>query len=247
MYIAIILLDFEPGTYTISVAANAPYCNGAIASPTLNILEKSAVYLTITTQGNPNLEGQRLEIIATLFYNGTEGLAVPNQHILFFVTIYYVNGTIEVRDDTSQYDTTNTGGVASWGFEIPSGNIEKIVIRAEYAGSRVNWNASIVREVSVGTNPLMLLLSFFFINPVGQMIVLSIVFLGIVATAYNKRVKPKKRAARTSLENQLQMFRDLETLRHFMAVYLDRGTCVFYHPFTDERIQPDLISGFIAA
>ncbi|MCK4566453.1 MAG: hypothetical protein KAU48_04000, partial [Candidatus Thorarchaeota archaeon] len=41
--------------------------------------------------------------------------------------------------------------------------------------------------------------------------------------------------------------RDLETLRHFMAVYLDRGTCVFYHPFTDERIQPDLISGFIAA
>jgi DNA-binding Lrp family transcriptional regulator len=43
------------------------------------------------------------------------------------------------------------------------------------------------------------------------------------------------------------MFKDLETVRHFMAVYLDRGTCVFYHPFTDERIQPDLISGFIAA
>jgi DNA-binding Lrp family transcriptional regulator len=79
------------------------------------------------------------------------------------------------------------------------------------------------------------------------MIVFSILLLGIVATAYNKRVKPKKRLARQSLENQLQMFRDLESLRHFMAVYLDRGTCVFYHPFTDERIQPDLISGFIAA
>ncbi|MGY5880310.1 MAG: Lrp/AsnC family transcriptional regulator, partial [Candidatus Thorarchaeota archaeon] len=91
------------------------------------------------------------------------------------------------------------------------------------------------------------ILAFFINNPIGNMLALSIILLGIVVTAYNKRVKPKKRAARASLENQLQMFRDLETLRHFMAVYLDRGTCVFYHPFTDERIQPDLISGFIAA
>jgi DNA-binding Lrp family transcriptional regulator len=84
-------------------------------------------------------------------------------------------------------------------------------------------------------------------NDFGRMLAISIILLGVVVTAYNKRVKPKKRAARASLENQLQIFRDLETLRHFMAVYLDRGTCVFYHPFTDERIQPDLISGFIAA
>jgi hypothetical protein len=77
--------------------------------------------------------------------------------------------------------------------------------------------------------------------------VLSIAILGIVAAAYNRGIKPKKKAARRSLENQLQMFNDLETVQHFMAVYLDRGTCVFYHPFTEERIQPDLISGFIAA
>ena len=90
-------------------------------------------------------------------------------------------------------------------------------------------------------------LSFFFLHTAGRLILISFAVLAIVATAYNKSVKPKKRAARSSLENQLQMFRDLETLRHFMAIYLDRGTCVFYHPFTDERIQPDLISGFIAA
>ena len=32
-----------------------------------------------------------------------------------------------------------------------------------------------------------------------------------------------------------------------MAVYLNRGTCVFYHPFRESRIQADLISGFISA
>jgi hypothetical protein len=36
-------------------------------------------------------------------------------------------------------------------------------------------------------------------------------------------------------------------LRHFIAVYLNRGTCVFYHPFSESRIQADLISGFISA
>ncbi|MHA1613573.1 MAG: hypothetical protein ACTSYJ_01935, partial [Candidatus Thorarchaeota archaeon] len=101
--------------------------------------------------------------------------------------------------------------------------------------------------VAIGSNPLMLVLSFLFFTDIGRLLVATLLVLGIVATAYNKKVKPRKRAARDSLENQLQMFRDLETLRHFMAVYLDRGTCVFYHPFTDERIQPDLISGFIAA
>ncbi|MGY5870947.1 MAG: hypothetical protein RTV72_01740 [Candidatus Thorarchaeota archaeon] len=246
VYTRVILLDFDPGTYTITVVANAPFCNEATESPSLQILAKSAVYLSLTTEGDPSAQGQVLSIIATLRYNGTD-IVVPDENIHFVVTIYYVNGTIEIRDSSTQYDTTNDDGDAIWGFEIPSGSIDRISILAEYVGSRVIWDTSLNYEVGVGANPLLLILSFFFMSDIGRMIVASMIILGIVATAYNKRVKPKKRAARASLENQLQMFRDLETLRHFMAVYLDRGTCVFYHPFTDERIQPDLISGFIAA
>jgi len=248
VYERVILLDFDPGTYTITVVANGPFCNEASQSPALEIRAKSAVYLTLTTEGDPSLAGQRLEIIATLLFNGTDNTPVPNEIIVFTVTIYFVNGTVEVLSNPSiQRDRTNDAGVASWGFDIPSGNIERIQIQAEYIGSREIWATSLTQDVSVGTNPLMLLISFFFFEDIGRMILLSFIVLGVVATAYNKKVKPKKRLARLSLENQLQMFRDLESLRHFMAVYLDRGTCVFYHPFTDERIQPDLISGFIAA
>ncbi len=246
VYVREIILDFDPGTYTLTAVANAPYCNEAIEAPVLNIIAKDAVYLSLKTEGDPSVEGQLLSIIATLHFNGTDN-AVPNMNIHFIVTILYVNGTIEVRDSPSQYDTTNIEGVASWGFEIPSGNIESITVEAEYLGNREKWATSLQYVVAIGSNPLMLVLSFFFFTEIGRMLVGSILILGIVVAAYNKKVKPKKRAARDSLENQLQMFRDLETLRHFMAVYLDRGTCVFYHPFTDERIQPDLISGFIAA
>ncbi len=247
VYVREILLDFDPGTYTITAVANAPYSNEATESQVLDIMAKDAVYLSLTTEGDPSVEGQVLSIIATLLYNGTVNPPVQNVNIYFIVTIYYVNGTVEVRDNPSQYDTTNDAGVASWGFEIPSGNIESITIEAEYTGSQDKWATSLQYVVAIGSNPLMLALTFFFFTDIGRLLVATILILGIVATAYNKKVKPRKRAARDSLENQLQMFRDLETLRHFMAVYLDRGTCVFYHPFTDERIQPDLISGFIAA
>ncbi len=245
-YVREILLDFNPGMYTINVVANAPFCNEAINSSTLTIQAKDHVYLSLTTEGDPSAEGQILSIIATLTYNES-GVGVPNENIHFIVTIHYSNGTIELRDDATQFDTTNTVGVATWGLEIPAGIIESISIEAEYLGSRVIWDTSLTYEVAVGANPLIAVLSFFIMDDVGRLLTLSIILLGVVATAYNKKVKPKKRAARASLENQLQMFRDLETLRHYMAVYLDRGTCVFYHPFTDERIQPDLISGFIAA
>lgn len=245
-YTCEILLDFDPGTYTLDIVANAQFCNEELAARPLEILAKDAVYLSLTTEGDPSVEGQLLSIIATLRYNGTD-IEVPNMNIHFIVTILYVNGTEEVRDDPLQYDTTNDDGVASWGFEIPSGTIESITVEAMYPGSRDKWATSLQYVVAIGSNPLMLILSFLFFTDIGRLLVATLLVLGIVATAYNKKVKPRKRAARDSLENQLQMFRDLETLRHFMAVYLDRGTCVFYHPFTDERIQPDLISGFIAA
>jgi len=247
VYERIIFLNFDPGTYTFTVVATGPDCNDASQTSAFEVIAKSAVFITLTTEGDPSLAGQRLEIIATLRFNGTE-IAVQNEIIIFTVIIYFANGTVEMLDNPAiQRDRTNDAGVASWGFDIPSGNIEYIWILAEYEGSRINWDADLTQEVRVGTNPILLLLSFFFVNQIGQMIVVSMIVLGVVATAYNKKVKPKKRLARLSLENQLQMFRDLESLRHFMAVYLDRGTCVFYHPFTEERIQPDLISGFIAA
>lgn len=246
VYTTEIVLDVSPGEHTISVTANAQFCNEATASPSLTILAKKAVYLSIRTEGDPSAQGQVLSIIATLRYNESD-FPVTNVNVYFVVTVFYANGTIEMHDSLAQFDTTNTEGVASWGFEIPSGTIENIRVEAFFNGDRDKWGTHLTQFVAVTVNPILLVLSFFFMTNIGRLIVISIVILAVIATGYNKSIKPKKRAARSSLENQLQIFRDLETLRHFMAIYLDRGTCVFYHPFTEERIQPDLISGFIAA
>ena len=245
IYVIEIVLDVAPGTYTISVTATEQLANPAADTVELTVNNKLAVHLELRYEGNPSLEGQLVSLIATLAYNDTEQ-AVIGELVHFVVTITFANGTVQIMDRPNQYDTTNTDGIAQWSFYVPGGNIESIEAEAHYYGSRILWSTQ--KTITVGgTSPIIAVLFFFFGTTMGQLVVGSIAIVGIVAAAYNRRVKPKKRAALTSLENQLQMFIDLESLRHFMAVYLDRGTCVFYHPFTDERIQPDLISGFIAA
>lgn len=50
-----------------------------------------------------------------------------------------------------------------------------------------------------------------------------------------------------TLNYRLQRFLDLDSLSHFLIVYKESGGCLFYHPFKETEIQPDLISGFISA
>ena len=50
-----------------------------------------------------------------------------------------------------------------------------------------------------------------------------------------------------TLNYRLQRFLDLDALSHFLIVYKGSGGCLFYHPFKETEIQPDLISGFISA
>ncbi|MHA3964538.1 MAG: hypothetical protein AM325_013470 [Candidatus Thorarchaeota archaeon SMTZ1-45] len=245
VYTIEITLDLDPGDYTIYVSAFAEYAAYATNQAAFTVNAKEYVYLEVTFDGNL-IAGQFMEIIATLRSNNTGNPAIPGETIRFEVSVYFENGTVLHYTGPTMIDSTNTEGVASVGFEVPFGNVDRLTARAIYDGSRTRWGTERTEVAGVEVSLLSLLLAFF-TSGVGLMIVISMALLGIVATGYNKAVKPRKRAARLSLENQLQMFKDLETVQHFMAVYLDRGTCVFYHPFTEDRIQPDLISGFIAA
>ncbi|MFW9980549.1 MAG: hypothetical protein ACFFE3_01370, partial [Candidatus Thorarchaeota archaeon] len=245
VYTREIVLDSSPGSYTIEVSASAQYAVTATSQTDFTVLAKEAVYLEVTFDGDL-IAGQFMEIIATLRSNNTGNPPIIGELIRFEVSVYFDNGTVLQYTGPTMTDSTNSEGVASVGFTVPFGNVDRLTARAIYDGSRTRWSAEKTENAGVDVSPLSLLLAFF-TSGVGLMIVFAIALLGIVATGYNRAIKPKKKAAKRGLENQLQMFKDLETVQHFMAVYLDRGTCVFYHPFTEERIQPDLISGFIAA
>jgi len=245
VYVVNVTLNVANGTYTIEAFASALHAAYATDQSTLRVEAKEAVYIEIRFAPPQVVAGQFMEVRATLWSNDSEE-TVAGIEILFRISIYYQNGTVIHYTDSGMTDVTNLEGVATYGFDVPEGQIERLSATASYAGSRTRWNAETTETTGVQVSIIALFMSFL-MSDIGLMMVVSIVLLGIVAAGYNRGVKPKKRAARLSLENQLQMFKDLESVQHFMAVYLDRGTCVFYHPFLEDRIQPDLISGFIAA
>ena len=241
-----ITLDLIPGDYTIDAVSSALYAVPGSAQTTLTVTPKRILHIIVEFDPLHVVAGQFMQVRAILLTNETIPQPVPGFTIRFEISIFFTNGTSIHYRNPSMFDTTNTQGIATFGFDVPEGQIDRLTATAIYDGNRENWSVEKIASTGVGANVLSLLFAFL-TSDIGIMIILSIALLGIVAAGYNKGIKPKKRAAKVGLENQLQMFKDLETVQHFMAVYLDRGTCVFYHPFTDERIQPDLISGFIAA
>ncbi|RDE13109.1 MAG: hypothetical protein C4K49_09020, partial [Candidatus Thorarchaeota archaeon] len=167
---------------------------------------------------------------------------VPGAYIIFRVTIEYENGTRMLSEDSYP---TNAEGEASWAFPIPLG-VDYLDVEANYAGALNRWSTSSTRRFEV-TPTLFAQLLLFLTSTPGLMMLGTVIVAAVATTAYNKSHKPKVRAAKLSMEQQLQAFKDLGSLKHFIAVYVGRGTCVFYHPFAEARIQADLISGFIAA
>ncbi|MFW9789030.1 MAG: hypothetical protein ACFFE1_15225 [Candidatus Thorarchaeota archaeon] len=240
-----VTLDLAPGSYIMYASGSAQFANSETNQADLIVEAKDVVHIQIVFEPPQVVAGELMVVRATLINNATLD-AVSGIDIHFAISIFYANGTVLTYDDASQMDRTNNEGIATYSFEIPEGQIESLSATATYDGEREIWGTSTTKTTGVTVGILSLLFSFL-MSDIGLMIILSFVVLGIVAAAYNRGVKPKKKAAKRSLENQLHMFKDLETVQHFMAVYLDRGTCVFYHPFTEDRIQPDLISGFIAA
>ncbi|MFW9963758.1 MAG: carboxypeptidase-like regulatory domain-containing protein [Candidatus Sifarchaeia archaeon] len=245
VYAVTITLNIAPGEYTINAVGSAQYAAYAADQSSLTVNDKEVLHIILTFAPPRVVAGQFMEVRATLMSNRTENV-VSGELIYFEILITFANGTVIHYTDASMVDTTNNEGVATYGFDVPEGQIESLTATAWFVGSRIRWSAETTRTTGVEVSILALVFAFL-TSRIGIMIIFSLALLGIVATGYNRGIKPKKRAARLSLENQLQMFKDLETVQHFMAIYLDRGTCVFYHPFTEERIQPDLISGFIAA
>jgi hypothetical protein len=241
VYSTTIFLDFTPGSHIVTIDASAEFCNPCQEQPTLTVVAKTHVYIVLIVVGAS--EGQSAQIEATLRDNATDG-PVSGVTLYFEISIIFRNGTILVDEDIHAFPT-NEKGVASFAYLIPQ-DAERLEVVARYPGTPPVWGTDTFLSAPVSPGILAMVMTFI-LTPPGMYIVLGFVVLAVVSAFYQKRVKPRRRAALDSLERQLQDFADLETLRHFMAVYLDRGTCVFYHPFAEERIQPDLISGFIAA
>jgi len=239
-YAASIWLQLSPGEYVVTYTAEAKGCHSNTTTSVLVITEKYAVTIEPDLPTSAT-EGSAITLGATIRRADT-GDPLAGVILTFTVVSRMDNGTI-LTDTLS--DTTNPEGYASQAFLVPM-DVTNITVTITYAGSDQYWSAHAESQ----TIPVQK--SFFPpLSPEVQFLLrlaaLSLVLLSVGYVVYAKKHKPKKLRRQEEIATQLQRFYDLASLRHFMAVYKNRGTCVFYYPFTEERIQPDLISGFITA
>ena len=244
-----ILLDLTPTTYVVNIRATADFCVEATTQISLEVLTKRTVSILFSEQFlaiESVVERGTLPIDIILWDNSTD-TPFAGEDVIIKVEVSYLNDTIRIENNTV---TTNAQGEASWAVLIHHGGdvpATGIIITIQFERQRDKWNTQRIRtDIRVTRSAVDEVLRFFS-SDIGIMAILAMFFLAVVAVGYRKGIKPKRIARRMSLEEQLLAFQDLDALKHFMAVYRGRGTCVFYHPFGKERIQADLISGFISA
>jgi hypothetical protein len=133
VYFIEIVLDVSPGDYTIDVSASAVFAVTATSQTPFRVDPKEEVYLEITFDGDL-IAGQFMEIQATLRDNDSN--PVQGETIRFEVSVLFDNGTIVVYNAGTMTDQTNAEGVASVGFEVPFGNVDKLTAHALFDGTQ---------------------------------------------------------------------------------------------------------------
>ncbi len=241
MYRYSLNLTFAPMTYVVTFHASATGCYSNSTTASVIVDAKRVVYIVLSDI-RP-VQGQAVAIGAYLFENGTDN-PLQQATLDFTVIARLANGTQLTHHFSA---ITNSQGYASQAYTVPRDAVSLTVI-VRYAGTNSIMKASFTSaSITVSPPSLIQQLFEFLTGRVGLPIIIALLVMSSSAAYYNRRRRVKKRTRRQRLESQIKEFRDLGSLRHFMAVYANRGTCVFYYPFTEQRIQADLISGFISA
>ncbi|MFX0046495.1 MAG: hypothetical protein ACFE8Z_11655, partial [Candidatus Hermodarchaeota archaeon] len=232
--------SYPPGSYTVEIIASALNCNSTRRMGNLTILSKVHTLLMLV-----DLDTDIIGNVIPVTVNASRsGVPIAGLTITVYARFNVTDGdsTLVFRSDETDVD-----GVAEVNIDVPA-SATAAYVWAEYAGSREEWPASTeMVPVSVTPQNILGILLFLIQQPL-VLALLAVVFVVVgTRSLWKGKLQPRRFAAKSALEKQLEAFMELEMVQHFMAVYTDRGTCVFYHPFAQSRIQPDLISGFIAA
>ncbi len=232
--------SYPPGNYTFEIIASAQNCDSTRKMGNLTVLAKVHTLLMLV-ELDANIIGN---VIPVTVNASRSGVPVAGLTITVFARFNVSDGQTTL---VFKWDETDLNGIAEVNIDVPA-SATGAIVWAEFAGSRQEWPASSTPVlVTVTPQNILGILLFLIQQPLVLFLLTVVVVVVGTRSLWKGKLQPRRFAAKTALEKQLEAFMELEMVQHFMAVYTDRGTCVFYHPFAQSRIQPDLISGFIAA
>jgi len=202
----------------------------------LTVRSKYQVNISILSQPTEVTAGNEVSITLKLqFNNGTEWISLSNKQIA--ITPYF-DGTAS----NIFYKISDANGETIFTV-TPGTNVKNMSIQIQLPGT-YNYTTANLNISNIKINPA------FSIEDILPYIIIGIIGLAAVAIsvmAYRKVIVPKKRAKQKVLTEVKTMFEDAVNLEHILVLYKGSGTCIFFRSFGSEKIDPDLISGFISA
>ncbi|MHA1636561.1 MAG: hypothetical protein ACTSUB_00955, partial [Candidatus Thorarchaeota archaeon] len=241
VYSVRVYLHIDPDDYTVTFTASANGCESDSTTATLTVQAK-AQYVLVLDVSTPQ-EGVSLGVTVTVTMAGE---SVSGLTIKVYVRLINEDGSTVL----SESGVTTSEGDTQVNFDIPLGT-DELEVWVEFEGSISEWSvtteADVLSVLPPSSGIVETLTDFFLFTTLGNILMIAIMAAVAGGLVYARVIRPKSRKKQTGKEQQYEKFVALYSLKHFMAVYLNRGTCVFYHPFSVERIQPDLLSGFITA
>ncbi|TXT62570.1 MAG: hypothetical protein BAJALOKI3v1_550024 [Promethearchaeota archaeon] len=230
--------DLSPGFYSMNLTVDAENFEVEPIFFNLTIRNKYQVNITVVDQPSEVTAGNAVSITLKLeYYNDTEWLGLPNTQVIITPSF---DGTA-----SNQFNKISDS-IGEISFSVTPGiNDKNMSIQIEFIGA-YNYTTSSIDITDIQINPapainLEDLLPYIFIG-IG---VLAAV--GISVGVYRGVVLPKKREKQRVLKEVKTMFEDAVNMEHLLVLYKGSGTCIFFRSFGSEKIDPDLISGFISA
>jgi len=187
--------------------------------------------LTLSPLPNEIMQGESLEINATLLINGTP---VADELITFTFTY---EGSDRVDELSAG---TDDAGIATVTLKVPTG-VSKIYVTATYEGT------SYVTEYTTNseTHVISIMTLVWRYAPI-WLSILAIIFGAIIAYQVGYK-RPKLRRLRALWQKSAEKFRDSANLDFLMIILKESGVSVYNYAFKGEDLDYALMGGFLTA
>ncbi|OLS12446.1 MAG: hypothetical protein RBG13Loki_3950 [Promethearchaeota archaeon CR_4] len=227
-----------PGKYTVRLIAEKTDFATSTTDLTLIVLAKNRTVLIPNFSSLPLdiLEGAVIPVSATLTYQANSS-AVPNEEVEFVFELLTASGQEEVKKKA----LTDANGLATVDFQIPAG-VTSFRISANYAGTETIAKA----ETAISSTFIIVTKAQQLMNTLIRLSPYIIAAIGaIVAMSLYTRSRHKK--AERFWDTRVAKLTDVLNIQHVLVIHKDSGTSILSQSMGSEKLDPNLISGFLTA
>jgi hypothetical protein len=230
--------QLSEGNYRINVSATYSGFNIQSSFFNLTLNPKYTVNIIPDAPAEVTAGDDFILTLNVTYYNGTNYIPIANK----LVSITPIFDGIPSTGLSPQL--TNSQGIVS--FQITVGrDVQEMNITFQITEA-FNYEAKSFEITTITVNPAPGL-SFEDILPYLLIGLAVLAAVGVSVGAYRKVILPKKQEKQRVLKEVKTMFEDAVNMEHLLVLYKGSGTCFFFRSFGSEKIDPDLISGFISA